>query len=236
VLLHLNDTYGMSAKGAVDKLFPQIGMPFKIVEAIPYDPTTKDLSVEVSKAKATGADVLMNISRINDGIMMIRECVRQRWEPWAIMCPGGPGMYDQQFFDVLGKYSEYAITNTPWINPKAELYPVVQAAFSKVYPKDHLQGHAVNVGCTVEAIMIAADAYQRAGSTNGAELAKALRSTNIPKHVMVGGPIQFDAKGQNNNIGTALIQNRNLRPTVVLPQAAQELAPVFPVPGWSART
>ncbi len=36
---------------------------------------------------------------------------------------------------------------------------------------------------------------------------------------MIGGPIKFDDKGQNNNIGSAVMQNRNRTPTVVLPES-----------------
>ena len=53
---------------------------------------------------------------------------------------------------------------------------------------------------------------------------------------MVGGPIQFDAKGQNNAIASACVQNFKLRPTVVLPKANAESDPVFPMPGWQKRT
>ena len=233
-LLHLNDTYGQSAKAALDKLMVQLDMPFKIVAAIPYDPTTKDLSVEVARAKASGGDFLMNISRINDGILMVKECVRQRWEPMGIMCPGGPGMYDQQFIEVLGKYSEYCLSNTPWVNPKSQMIKPVMDAFAKAFPKEPFAGNALNAGCTVEAVMVAVDAYKRAGSTRGTDLAQALRTTDIKSHLMVGGPIQFDANGQNDNISTAGIQNRHRKPTVVLPKSAAEMPPVFPMPGWDS--
>ena len=45
-------------------------MPYKIVETISYDPAARDLSVEISKAKATGADALLMVSRLNDAILL----------------------------------------------------------------------------------------------------------------------------------------------------------------------
>ena len=66
-------------------------------------------------------------------------------------------------------------------------------------------------------------------------LMAALRATKIDKHVMVGGPIQFDEKGQNNGIASVALQNRNLEPTVVLPKEAAQMDPVFPIPGWNSR-
>ena len=92
--------------------------------------------------------------------------------------------------------------------------------------------HALNVGFTIEAIMIAADAYKRARSTDGKTLAEAIRQTNMSSRMMIGGPIKFNAKGQVEGIQSACIQNLNMRPTVVLPTANAEAKPVFPVPGY----
>ena len=75
----------------------------------------------------------------------------------------------------------------------------------------------------------------RAGSTDGTALADAIRKTSIAERMMVGGPISFDAKGQNTQISSACIQNRNGQPVVVLPKEAAQMAPVFPVPDWKAR-
>jgi branched-chain amino acid transport system substrate-binding protein len=166
---------------------------------------------------------------------MIREMIKQRWEPMGIMSPGSPGMYEEQFFTALGKYSEYPISVVPWYNPKAELSRHVAAAFKQKFPNDRLVGHALNVGFTFEAILVAADAAERAGSTDPAALIAALRQTNIPKRMMIGGPIAFDAKGQNQNVQSAVLQNRGGEPKVVLPKEAAETAPVFPMPGWAKR-
>jgi branched-chain amino acid transport system substrate-binding protein len=53
---------------------------------------------------------------------------------------------------------------------------------------------------------------------------------------MVGGPIEFDAKGQCNTIASVVLQNRGGVPTVVLPKDAAIGNPVFPMPGWNQRT
>ncbi len=95
--------------------------------------------------------------------------------------------------------------------------------------------HALNVGFTFEAVLVAADAFKRAGSTDGAALAEAIRQTNIAERMMIGGPIRFDAKGQNTQIASACIQNRNGQPVVVLPKQAAQAAPVYPAPGWQQR-
>ena len=236
VLMHVNDTFGVSNKRAFDALFPTLNyLPFKVLDTISYDPAARDLSVEVSKAKASNPDFLLMICRLNDSILIVRELVKQRWAPQGLISPGSPGMYEEQFYKALGKYSDYSISNVPWYEPKAKLTGIVERAFNKKFPNDKLMFHALNVGFTFEAMMVVADALKRVKSGDGTALADAIRQTNITERMMLGGPIKFNAQGQNTDIASACIQNRSQRPTVVLPKAAGEMAPVFPVPEWGKR-
>lgn len=235
VFLHANDTFGMANRQALDALFPTLNMPFTLVESISYDPKAQDLAVEVAKAKATGAELAIVTTRANDAIMLVREMVKQRWEPKGIVSPGSPGLYDEQFYKVLGKYADFAMTNLPWYDPKAAMTKRVEAAFKKQFPNDRFEGYAFNVAFTFEAILIAADAFKRAGSAEPAGLLAALRETNLTDKMMVGPAIKFDAKGQNTDLISACIQNHGQRPTVVLPKGSAEHDPVFPAPGWGKR-
>ena len=235
VLMHINDTFGQANKRAIDAIFPRVNMPFQIVESIAYDPAAKDLSVEVAKAKATNADILMTVTRLNDAIILVREMVKQRWEPMGVISPGAPGTYEQQFLDTMGKFGDYIIANVPWANPKADNTKLITEEFKKLYPNDKLPGHIFNIGFTFEALMVCADAHKRAGATDGKALTDALRATKIPNRVMLGGPIEFDEKGQCNTIGSACLQNRDGVPKVALPKSAAETELVFPMPGWGKR-
>jgi branched-chain amino acid transport system substrate-binding protein len=146
----------------------------------------------------------------------------------GIISPGSPGMYENQFYRTLGKLSEHCISNVPWYDPKASLSRTVDAAFRKRNPKDQLRYHALNVGYTFESILIVADAYRRAKSTNAQALTEAIRETEIKNRMMIGGPIRFNAKGQVEGNASACIQNQGLKPVVALPVAAAEAKPVFP--------
>src|SRR5437667_1751886 len=63
VFMHVNDTFGTSMQQGISAVFAKSDMPYKIVGQIAYDATARDLSVEVAKAKATGADALLMVSR-----------------------------------------------------------------------------------------------------------------------------------------------------------------------------
>jgi branched-chain amino acid transport system substrate-binding protein len=233
VFMHVNDTFGQAMSKGIGAMMPtQTQLPFKIVDTISYDPAAKDLTVEVSKAKAANADFLMLVCRLNDAIILRREMVKQRWNPMGIVSPGSPGMYEEQYYKTLGKLSEHSISNVPWYNPNSKLTKVVEKAFLKQNPKDRLEFHGLNAGFTFEACLIAADAFKRARTTNPKELADAIRQTNITEKMSLGGPIKFNAKGQVEGIGSACVQNRNLLPTVVLPESAATGKPVFPSPDY----
>src|SRR6187551_4054047 len=198
VFMHVNDTFGQSMAKGVAALLPKVSLPFKLLDTIPYDPAAKDLTVEVSKAKATNAELLLLVCRLNDAVVLRREMVKQRWNPLGVVSPGSPGLYEEQFSKGLGKHAEYCITNTVWFNPKNDLTRAFAAAFKKRFPKDEFAFHGTNATYTFDAILIAADAFKRAKSTDRKALTEAIRKTDIPatERTTFGGPIRFNAKGQ----------------------------------------
>jgi branched-chain amino acid transport system substrate-binding protein len=230
VLLSINDTFGTAMIGGIKAMFPKFNMPYELVDTISYDANAKDLSVEVAKAKATKADMLMPVCRLNDAKLMIQEMVKQRWEPMIVMNPGSPGLYEQDFLKTMGKYGEFHISNVPWLDPKSAMTKSLEKHHLAKFPNDQLD---LNGGFTFEAILIAAQAWLSAKSTKADALMAALKGLKIDQHVMIGGPIQFDAKGQNVNIAAAGVQNLKRKPTVVMPQASADAPLVFPMPGWN---
>jgi branched-chain amino acid transport system substrate-binding protein len=236
VFLHANDTFGTAQRAAMDKLFPTAGLPFQLLESIAYDPKAQDLSVEVTKIRSLNPDLLLVVTRAADAIKLVRDMVRQRFEPMGIISPGSPGLYDEEFYQALGPLADYPIYNIPWADPKSPMSQALEAAFKPANPNYRYAVECFNVGFTFEALLIAANGFKAAGSSNGADMMAAIRQTKITDHVMIGPPITFDEKGQNVHIPSAGVQNRNRTPTVVWPPSAATMAPVLPMPGWQGRT
>ncbi len=232
VLMSVNDTFGEAMMKAIPGLAKRLEMPYEIVEVISYDPRAKDLSAEVAKAKATKAELVMPVSRLNDAKLLIQEMVKQQYEPMGIVNPGAPGLYEFDFLKTMGKFANFHISNVPWMNPKAPMTQALEKRFAEKYKDGHLD---INIGFTFEGLLVIADAWLRAKSLAGTALMEALRRTDIKEHVITGGPIAFDAKGQNVNIKAAAVQNLNNKPTVVLPAEFAVARPVFPMPGWRAK-
>ena len=231
VFMHVNDTFGMAMKGGIGAVMPKFDMPYKIVETIAYDPAARDLSVEISKAKATGADALLLVSRLNDAILLTRELVKQRWTPMAILSMG-PGWYEDQYLKTLGKLSDGPLSFAPWYDPNKKLSKQLDAALAKAHPGVNLNTNHVY---TFEALLIAADAYKRADSSNPKALADAVRTTNIKDNVSIGPGIQFDAKGQNDKIVGGGIQNRGGKLITVAPKEAANGKPEWPLQPYDKR-
>jgi branched-chain amino acid transport system substrate-binding protein len=231
VFMHVNDTFGTAMAKGFAAAMPKFDMPYTIAEEIAYDPAARDLSVEVAKAKATNADALLVVSRLNDAMLLTRELVKQRWTPQAILSVG-PGWYDDQYLKTLGKLSDGPINFVPWYDPHKKLTPVLEAALAKADPGINLNANHI---FTFEALLVAADAYKRAGSTDPAALAEAIRTTSIADNVSLGPGIQFNANGQNDKVKNGAIQNRGGKFVTLVPKEAADGKLEWPMPAYQGR-
>jgi branched-chain amino acid transport system substrate-binding protein len=231
VFMHVNDTYGTAMSKGIGALMPKFNMPYKILDEISYDPAARDLSVEVAKAKAANAEILLMVGRLNDALLITRELIKQRWTPQAIFS-AGPGWYEDQYFKTLGKMADGPISLAPWFDPNKKLAQTLEAAFVKAYPGSNLNTNQV---FTFEALLVAADAFKRAGSTDPKALAEAIRATNITDNVSVGPGIAFNAKGQNDKVKDSAIQNRGGKAVTVAPKVAANAKVEWPMKSYQSR-
>jgi branched-chain amino acid transport system substrate-binding protein len=231
VFLHVNDTFGMAMKNGVGAVMPKFNMPYTIKETISYDPTARDLSVEVSKAKATGADALLVVSRLNDAILLTRELVKQRWSPMGILSMG-PGWYEDQYLKTLAKLGDGPLSFVPWYDPNKKLSKQLEAALGKKFPGVNMNTNHVY---TFEALLVASDAYKRAKSADPKALADAIRATNITENVSPGPGISFNEKGQNDKLRNSAIQNRGGKLVTVAPKGSTNAKPQWPMLAYDKR-
>jgi branched-chain amino acid transport system substrate-binding protein len=232
VFMHVNDTFGTAMqKGFTGTMTKFADTPYKVVETIAYDGTARDLSVEVAKAKATNAEALIMVSRLNDAILITRELVKQRWSPKAVLSMG-PGWYEDQYLKTLGKLADGPMSFVPWYDPNKKLAKALEGALGKAHPGTNMNTNHVY---TFEALLVAADAYKRAGSADPKALADAIRATNITDNVSPGPGIKFDEKGQNSALKNSAIQNRGGKLVTIAPKAASNAKPEHPMKPYDKR-
>jgi branched-chain amino acid transport system substrate-binding protein len=145
----------------------------------------------------------------------------------------GPGWYEEQYLKTLGKLSDGPLSFVPWYDPNKKLSKQLEAALEKAFPGINLNTNHV---FTFEALLVAADAYKRARSTDPKALADAIRTTNITDNVSIGPGIQFDAKGQNDKLKNAAIQNRGGKLLTVAPKFASNAKPELPLSPYDKRS
>lgn len=231
VYLHVNDTFGMAMQKGIGAMMPKFKLPYEIIENIAYDPAARDLSVEVAKAKATGAEAVLVTSRLNDAMLITRELVKQRWTPMAVFSMG-PGWYDDHYLKTLGKLADGPISFSPWYDPNKKVSKLLEAAMAAAHPGLNLNTNHVY---TFEALLVAAAAYKRAGSSDPKALADAIRQTDIKDNVSTGPGIQFNEKGQNDKLRNSAIQNRGGKLVVVAPKDASNAKPELPMKPYDKR-
>ncbi len=231
VFMHVNDLFGTGMSKGIHGMMQKYNVPYSIADEISYDPGARDLSVEVTKAKAANAEILLVVGRLNDAMLLTREMVKQRWSPQAILS-WGPGWYENQYSKTLGKLSDGPISLVPWYDPNKRVTKILEAAFAKAFPDLNMNTNHVY---TFEALLIAADAYKRAGSTDPKALADALHATNITDNVSIGPGITFDAKGQNVGLKCGAVQNRGGKQVTVAPKAAANAKLEWPMKPYSER-
>jgi branched-chain amino acid transport system substrate-binding protein len=231
VFMHVNDLFGTGMSKGLHGLMPKYDLPYTIAEEISYDPAARDLSVEVTKAKATNAEIMLVVGRLNDAMLLTREMIKQRWSPQAILSMG-PGWYENQYTKTLGKMSDGPLSLVPWYDPNKKLSQMLEAALAKAYPDFNLNTNHVY---TFEALLVAADAYKRAGSTDPKALAEALHTTNITDNSTIGPGIKFDAKGQNTGVKCGVVQNRGGKQVTVAPKEAANAKLEWPMKPYQDR-
>ena len=171
------------------------------------------------------------VSRLNDAMLLTRELVKQRWTPQAILSMG-PGWYEDQYLKTLGKLADGPISFVPWYDPHKKLTPILEAALAKADPGVSLNTNHV---FTFEALLVAADAYKRAGSIDPKAVTEAIRTTNITDNASIGPGIKFDAKGQNNKVQNGAVQNIGGKLVTLAPKEAANAKPEWPLPSYQNR-
>jgi branched-chain amino acid transport system substrate-binding protein len=238
VVTNTADPFGKGMSGGFIKGMGKSGLPIEIVDRVQYPLGIHDLSAEVARIKAAKPDVIFPVSRPGDSIILTRELFKQRVELLGIYSPGSPGWYEPDVIKDLDKLILYAMVNVPWVNPNSSVYKQANATFQKAYGK-YLD---LNSGYAYTGVLVIADVLERAGSTNPEKIIAATRQTNYTNHPVIGGPIQFDEKGDNTGAMTALIQIQPAddpfdRLKVVLPKKfAQSDNIIFPAPQLWERT
>ena len=193
---------------------------------IPYPEGATDLSTEVSKLKLAKADIIAPVTRAATAVLLLQEIAKQRVEHMGIISPGTPGLYEAGQIAQLKELIEGVMDPVPWPNYKN---PRTERAAAEYTKRSNGKNFDTNSGYSYEAVMVMADVFERAKSTEPDAVVDALKKTRYADNLMVaGGPVMFNEIGDNPNASTAMIQILGGKPVVVWPKDAAAQKYVFP--------
>lgn len=179
---------------------------YKIVVDVKYRANSPSLNTEVGLLKAADPDVLLTTCYTTDAILFVNTADSLGYKPKNIVAQNA-GFQEPSFLNTVGKKADGIISRSSFVPDLASKRPslkLVNELFRKQSGKDLNDSTAREL----MAMLVLADAINRAGNTKGADIAAALRTTDIPgeKTILPWDRVMFDARGQNVTVKPVMMQ------------------------------
>jgi len=220
VLLHTTDGLGTTQARRLEAAYAALRPGFELLEFVPVSPRATLVATDVARLRAGSPDVVFLAVRHATVGPLFRLLARDPLPGAAIVSLGTPDLADVARVAGVTPAVERVMELAPWPNHRNARTQKLADDFVK-----RSGGRALDAVAAYahEAILLVADALERAGAVETDAVAEAFRRTNLPAPIMVaGGPVVFDAAGENPNAVPALLQIFGGRPAVVWPRDAAE--------------
>ena len=227
-IMHEDGNFGTTMGNHVEEFAGKLG--YQLVQRIPYNLRSPDLTAELSKVKAARPDVLMISGYYGDGKLIAETAAKLHMGVNAVVGLANAAYSNPRFIGENRELTEHLLDGNYWHNPQSPRAKTVFEAYQKKY-NSPMPSHAVMAYANVHVVK---DALERAASTDRDKLRDALAKTNLTDHILPQDAIKFDEAGENANATPALLQVQNGRPVAVGPARYAEAKPVYPVPKWKA--
>lgn len=225
-IVYENTNFGQANAEAMRKLATEAGMTIVADEA--YQANSPDYKALLQRVQSKEPEVVYYASYLLDATTLMRQSEQIGLNP-KYVTSAGTGFAAAEFptDKGAGKYAEYTFSVSQWVaTAKWAGSTEFDAAFTKLagtHPAYHgMEAYA--------ALVVAAEAINRAKSGESLAIADALRKTKLDTAF---GPIQFDSRGQNAH-PVLVTQVQGGQYKVVWPADAAEAKPV-PMPAWADR-
>jgi branched-chain amino acid transport system substrate-binding protein len=226
-LFHEDTIFGTDSANAQTKLANARG--YKVLTDIKYRANSPSLTAEVQQLKAANADVLMPSSYTTDGILLVKTMEELGYRPNAVMAQDA-GFAEKALYDAVGDKVQGLISRGSFSLDLAAKRPVVGKVNDLFKAKS---GKDLNDYTSRQfmALIVLADAINRAGSAEGEKIRAALAATDLPgdKTIMPWKRVKFDETGQNNDADPVLLQWIGNKFVTIFPAQAAVAEAVWPM-------
>jgi branched-chain amino acid transport system substrate-binding protein len=228
-LFHEDTIFGTDSSNVQRELAKARG--YEVVADVKYRANSPSLTSEVQQIKSADPDVLMPSSYSTDAILLVRTMAELGYKPRNIVAQAA-GFADQSVFDAVGDKLGGMISRASFgldLSAKRPAIKVVNDLFKARARRDLND----NTSRQFMALMVLADAIDRAKSTDGPVIRDALAATKIPgeRTIMPWSVCEFDADGQNQGASPILIQYVNRNWVTIFPDSVAIGKPAWPMNG-----
>ena len=223
-IVYENTEFGVHAAGEAKKQAEKRG--YKIVADVPYPFKSTDVKSEVLKIKAAKPDVILQASLLGDMMLFAKTFKEQKVAFNANLSYCG-GYHDPSFVQLMKKDAEFYMGQCTFSPDFITKRPVL-GKINEMYKK---RAGVDFDGVTIEgftSVLVIADAFNRAQSTDPEKVVQALRTTDLKTPTLPGDAVKFNEQGQNIKIISNISQVQNGQYRVVWPASMAAVDLVWP--------
>ncbi|MEW6642213.1 MAG: ABC transporter substrate-binding protein [Pseudomonadota bacterium] len=219
--------FGTDSSNVQRKLAAERG--YKIVADIKYKSNSPSLTAEVQQLKSANPDVLMPSSYTTDAILLVKTMDELGYKPKNIVAQAA-GFADKAYFDAVADKSVGLISRASFSLDMAQKRPAILKV-NEMFKARAGRDLNDNTSRQLMAILVLADAIDRAKSTDGDKIRAALAATDIPGDhtIMPWKRVKFGADGQNTDADPVLIQYIGGKFVTIFPTAVAIAEPLWPM-------
>jgi branched-chain amino acid transport system substrate-binding protein len=193
---------------------------YKLVADVKYKSNSPSLTAEVQQLKTANADVLLPTSYTTDAILLTKTMAELGYKPKSIIAQAA-GFSEKVTYDAVGDKLQGLISRGSFSLDLAAKRPMV-ATVNGMYKARAGRDLNDNSSRQFMAMIVLADALDRAGSTDGQKIRAALAATDIAgtRTVMPWTKVAFGPDGQNTFADPVLLQWIGDKFVTIFPEAA----------------
>ncbi|NMJ41604.1 ABC transporter substrate-binding protein [Roseomonas sp. JC162] len=225
VIVHEDGLFGSGMARLLNAELPKRG--FEVLETIAHPTPARDMNNVALRIRSLRPDLVIPSSYYAEFVLLARTMQQQRIRPKGIYCVLNGAASNYRFVREFPDAANLVMDCNHWPDPRkpktAELRQQVEA---------QNRFWLYNTPMNYSAVMLVADALERAGRADRAAVIQALAATDgaFTKHIMPYGPTRF-VNGQNQAGAPVNTQVQNNDIKVIFPRDFADAQPVYPVTG-----
>jgi branched-chain amino acid transport system substrate-binding protein len=222
VLVHEDGLFGSGLAKLMQAELPKRG--FEVLETIAHPTPTRDMSNVALQIRAKNPDLVIPSSYYGEFVLLSRTMQQQRIRPKGIYAVLNGAASNFRFLREFPEAANYVMDCNHWHDPRK---PKALALRKEVETGGNFWTY--NIPMNYSAVLLLADAIDRAASIDRAKVTEALASSTFDGHIMPYGPTKF-VEGQNTGAAPVNTQVQGGDIKVIFPADFADAKPMFPAP------